>query len=383
MPVEYLKQLIGFDTTSRNSNLELLDWVEAELAPLGARFVRTPNDAGDKANLFATLGESRAPGLVLSGHTDVVPVDGQEWHSDPFRAEVRDGRLYGRGSSDMKGFLAACMAQARNIAEADLPLPVHFAFSYDEEVGCVGVPSLLEDMARRNITPQFCLVGEPTGMRLVRSHKGILMHHCRVRGRAAHSSLVHAGVNALDAAVRVICHAHDMSERFNREGPHDEAFDTPHTSIHCGVLNAGTVNNIIPHDCRFDLEIRNLPGQDAEALMAQIERYADTDLLPKMQAVAPDSGFAWERTAYFPELDTPADEPWIARMQRLLGDDATPGKVSYGTEAGLFQQAGITCAVCGPGHIAQAHKPDEFVDIAQLEAAEQLIEKLVDDLRGG
>ena len=379
--IDYLKQLIAFDTTSRKSNLELIDWVKEILQAQNIRCDLTFDRERNKANLFATLGASSAPGVVLSGHTDVVPVDGQNWSDDPFQVQLRDGRLYGRGSCDMKGFIAACLSRVEDILEADLPLPVHFAFSYDEEVGCLGVQGLLDDLEARSIRPTACIIGEPTSMRVVCAHKGMLMQRCCVRGKSAHSSLLEQGVNAVAMAAKAISYIDDMAERIRREGPFDAGFEPPYTTLHCGVVHGGTVNNIIPHRCQFEFEIRSLPGQQAWPLFEQVQRYVEQELEPRMQAVDAQCGFDWQTLADFPGLETPPEERLVAELSALLNTTEAPGKVSYGTEGGLFQQAGIRTLICGPGSIEQAHKPDEYVELQQLQQADAFLSALVRSLK--
>lgn len=381
--LSFLSDLIAFDTTSRLSNLELIDFVESYLVDMGIPVERSWNKERSKANLFATLGQgeedTRTGGLVLSGHTDVVPVTGQDWSSDPFKAEIRDGRLYGRGSCDMKGFIAVCLARCAAIVEADLPIPVHLALSYDEEVGCVGVKGLLEQLEERQVRPAACVVGEPTSMRIIRSHKGMFYKRCHITGHAAHSSLVHQGVNAVTAAARTISFIDNVAEEIKREGPFDEAFDPPHSTLHCGVIHGGTANNIIPDACQFDFEIRHLPRHSPLPVFARIEQYT-RELEPAMKAVAEQAGFDWRDMAEFPGMDTDSSVPLVSRIAEILGDHEPPGKVSYGTEGGRFQEAGITTLVCGPGSIEQAHKPDEYVELRQLALAERFIDGLVDSI---
>lgn len=377
--LDLLVDLIRFDTTSRCSNLALIDYVRAFLEQRGIPCDLTWNDDRSKANLFATLGEARVPGIVLSGHTDVVPVDGQEWSSDPFEPEVRNGRLYGRGSCDMKGFIALCLAKADDILDAKLPLPVHFAFSYDEEVGCLGVRELIADLQKRALQPKACIIGEPTSMSVIRAHKGMLFKRCTVHGRSAHSSLVHRGVNAVTAAARTIAHIDGIGERIRQEGPFDEQFDPPHTTLHCGVIHGGTANNIIPERCQFDFEIRNLPDHPTLPLFEQVAAYA-RELERDMHAVDETTGFEWQTVAEYPGMNTSPEEPVIDLVSRLLDDPRMPGKVSYGTEGGLFQSADIPTVICGPGSIEQAHKPDEFVELAQLDRCAAFLDALIRDL---
>lgn len=376
-----LGDLIAFDTTSRNSNLDLIDYIEAFLDQRGVSSELTYDDDRCKANLFATLGPADRPGVVLSGHTDVVPVDEQTWRSDPFRAEVREGRLYGRGGADMKGFVAACLAMTDEILRADLAIPIHFSFSYDEEVGCLGVRRLLEQLQQRPLRPIACIVGEPTGMQMVRAHKGMLAKRCHVHGSPCHSSLPEQGVNAVDYAAELVTRIRAMAERRRREGPFDPAFEPPTTTLHTGLIHGGTAINIVPENCWFDFEIRNLPGDDPRTLFSDLESYARGQLLPEMRAVSDRSRIEWQTLTEFPGLETAEQAPVAALLRRLLGADEPSGKVSYGTEAGIFAESGIPTVICGPGHIEQAHRADEYVALEQLERCETLLFSLIAELR--
>ena len=376
-----LQDLVAFDTTSRNSNLQLIEYVIALLERHGIRFELTHSDDSKKANLFATLGNSTAPGIVLSGHTDVVPVDGQDWSSDPFCTEVRDSRLYGRGVADMKGFVALCLSRIECILAADLPLPVHFAFSYDEEVGCLGVPRLLDGLKQRSPQPKACIVGEPTSLHPVSAHKGMLFKRCHVHGKSAHSSLVNQGVNAVAAAAKIITKVDQIQQRIIKNGPFDEGFDPPYTSLHCGVIHGGTVNNIIPSHCQFDFEVRALPDVEPNELFEEVQAYAETEIKPDMQAVDPETGIEWQSLAEFPSMNTPPSDPLIKMVSGMLGIEAPAGKVSYGTEGGHFQKFGIPTVICGPGNIEQAHKPDEYIDLEQMEKGGQFLDGLIHTLK--
>lgn len=377
-----LKDLIGFDTTSRFSNLELIDYVKAYLEKFGVPCELSWNDKKTKANLFATIGGSNKPGIVLSGHTDVVPVTGQDWATDPFKAEIINDKLYGRGSCDMKGFIAVCLAKTESIINADLPTPVHFAFSYDEEIGCFGVINLIAALSKRKVQPRACIIGEPTSMSVVRAHKGLLIKRCNISGKASHSSLVHQGVNAVTAAAKTINHIDQIAQRIKQEGPFDELFSPPYTTLNTGLINGGTAINIIPDSCSFDFEIRNLPNHSSVPLFAEVEKFSRS-LEPDMKAVDPNSGFDWQTLASYPGMDTDKSAEVIQLVQKLLKDDREPGKVSYGTEGGLFQEAGIQSVICGPGSIEHAHKPNEYVELDQLAQCEAFIDTLTDALKLG
>jgi acetylornithine deacetylase len=372
-----IRRLVAFDTTSRNSNLALVEFVRDYLAGLGIESRLVYDEGGGKANLYATLGPDDRPGIALSGHTDVVPVDGQDWQTDPWRVAERDGRLYGRGTADMKSFLAVALAMAPEFLERGLKTPIHLVFSYDEEVGCVGVRRLLEVLRDMPIRPAACIVGEPTEMKVVVAHKGKKSVRCRVRGFECHSSLAPRGVNAIEYAAEVIAYLRRMAQRIAAEGASDPDYDIPHTTVHTGVVQGGTALNIVPKDCSFDFEFRYLPGDDPEALFDEVRRFAERELEPAMRAVAPETGFSWEEISAFPGLDTPTDAEIVGLAKALSGSNAT-GKVAFGTEAGLFQSIGIPAIICGPGSIDQAHKPDEFVSLEQVALCERFLRRLMD-----
>lgn len=373
--LDCLRQLIGFDTTSRNSNLALIDWAEAHLVRHGARIRRTYNAERTKANLFATFGEGPG-GVVLSGHTDVVPVDGQPWSTDPFKADIRDGRLYGRGACDMKGFIAVALAKAELFARSPLRSPVHLALSYDEEVGCLGVPGLIADLDAAGIRPDGCIIGEPTSMRMVTAHKGGRVYRCCVRGRAAHSSLTPKGVNAIEYAARVITFIQDLSWREEAQGRRVDGLDVPFSTISTNVIAGGSGKNIIPAECEFFFDYRYVPGASPEAFIEAIRGYIASEVEPRMRRAHPQAGVELECTGSIPVLD--ADEQSsIAQLTRALLRPQSSAKVAYGTEGGFFQNAGIPSIVCGPGSIEQAHRADEYVPLEQLAECEQFVDSLV------
>ena len=372
-----IERLIGFDTTSRNSNLELIHDVRDYLQDLGATCELSHDDERRKANLYATLGPTDQGGIALSGHSDVVPVDGQDWSSDPWRPSERDGRLYGRGTCDMKSFIGVALAYAPKFLERGLATPIHYCLSYDEEVGCMGVPRLLEQLSGKTVKPRACIVGEPTEMKVVSAHKGKLAERCRVRGLECHSSLAPRGVNAIEAAARVVARLSDMARRKAAEGPFDHDYDVPHSTVHCGLISGGTALNIVPAACSFDFEFRTLPADDPEAMLREVQDYAERELAPAMRALAPDSGFAWETLSRFPGLEVAEDSEVVALAKALTGGNAT-GNVAFGTEAGLFQSHGIPAVVCGPGSIDQAHKPDEFIELEQIVLCERFMERVLE-----
>ena len=379
--LDTIGRAIAFPTVSRDSNLALIEWARAQLEALGARCRLTYDDDRAKANLFATLGPDAAGGVVLSGHTDVVPVEGQRWDTDPFRAEIDGSRIYGRGAADMKGFVATALALAPEFVASGLRQPLHFALSYDEEIGCIGVRRLIADLAKAGIKPDAVLVGEPTSMRVVIGHKGKHGYRCTVRGLSCHSAYAPQGVNAVEAAAEIIAYLKGMARRFRDRGPHDALFDVTHTTVHTGVIEGGTALNIVPKECCFDFEFRHLPGDDPEALFAEVKRYAESVLLPEMQRVDPQSGFQWDVLSIMPGLSVGADSA-PAQLALRLTDLRDIGKVSYGTEAALFQQAGMPAIVCGPGSIEQAHKPNEYVSLDQIGQCEAYLRRLMQRMCG-
>jgi acetylornithine deacetylase len=374
---QLLERLVGFDTTSRNSNLELIEFVRGYLDDLGIASHLVFDAAGTKANLLATIGPADRPGIVLSGHTDVVPVDGQEWSSEPFACVERDGRLYGRGAADMKGFIATALALVPEFGALRLAAPVHLALSYDEEVGCKGVPSLLDHLgASLPASPFGCVVGEPTGMRVANGHKGKAGYVCTVSGRASHSALNHLGVNAIEVAARIITELRRLNDEFRAEGPFAPGFEPPHCTVSTGVIAGGSALNIVPDQCRFEFEFRPLPGQDPDALFARIRDWAERTLLPAMRSVSPATGIAWQELMSYPALGL-ADGAGIEELCCRLTGTEQPIKLAFGTEAGHFASRGIPTVVCGPGEISVAHRPDEYVELAQLESCASFLRRLV------
>ncbi len=373
-----LEALVGFDTTSRDSNLDLIAWVESYLDRFGVASTRITDDSGTKANLWATVGPRGDGGIILSGHSDVVPVDGQDWDSEPFVLTRRDGRLYGRGTSDMKGFLAAVLAKVPAMVAADLRRPLHLAFSYDEEVGCLGVRSMIARIAGGELDgrPAACIVGEPTGMEVVIAHKAKRSFRVTVTGKGAHSSLAPQAVNAVEYAALLIVFIRGVGERLRREGPFDQAFDVSHTTAHTGLIQGGTQLNIVPEECFFDFEFRALPSVDIDALVDEVKAYAARSLEPAMQAIAPQCGIRFEPIAGVPGLDSAAESDVVVLAKALAGKNSH-AKVAFGTEAGLFAEAEIPTVICGPGHIAQAHKANEFVEENQLAACGVFIDRLI------
>jgi acetylornithine deacetylase len=369
--LEMARALVRINSVSRESNLGVIELIRDELARHGVASRLTYDDERKKANLFATLGAGKPAGVIVSGHTDTVPWDGQDWSVDPLGADVRDGRLYGRGSADMKSFIGLAVAQVPAFLAADLPFAVHFAFSYDEEVGGFGARRLIADMREAGVAPLACIVGEPTGMIPALAHKGVYRWRCCVRGHAAHSSLTPQSVNAIEVGARVVAKLADMAARWRDEEPRYPGFDVPYSTGSVGVIEGGIADNVVPADCRFNYEFRNLPGSDVTAMQGEVRAYAET-LEPAMRAVAGDAGIRFETICEMPAFLAGADDPAVLLAQRLAASEATT-LVAFGTEAGLFQRAGTPTVVCGPGHIAQAHQADEYVSLAQLAAAERFL----------
>ncbi|WP_411730957.1 acetylornithine deacetylase [Paeniglutamicibacter sp.] len=377
-----ITKLIGFDTTSRDSNLPLIDYVVGRLEALGIESTLVHNAEGTKANLLATIPAvdgTRTGGIVLSGHTDVVPVDGQVWSSDPFVPEIRDGKLYARGTSDMKSFIAVIMAQLETLAQAPLREPIHLAFSYDEEVGCIGAVGLVAAIAEAGLNPRGCIVGEPTSMRVVRGHKSVNVIRVDFHGVAAHSSLTTQGVNAISAAAEFTRFVHSTAREFTQDGPFDAAFIVPHTTTTVNKIEGGIAINTIPADCTLHFEFRSIAADDPVELIERFRAEAKR-IESAMQQQNTDAHVEFEVLAKTPGLDTPEDAEIVA-LAAELGGTASPDKATYGTEAGLFFNAGIPTVVCGPGDIAQAHAPDEFITLDQIAQCERFIEKLIETLR--
>jgi acetylornithine deacetylase len=380
--LDWTRRLVELDTTSHRPNLGLIELVRDEFARHGIPVTLTHDRREGWANVFATVpgrDGSTEGGIVLSGHTDVVPVEGQAWDSDPFRPEIRDERLYGRGTCDMKGFIGSTLALVPEIVAQGLAQPLHFAFSYDEEIGCAGAPSMIADLRERGIRPAGCIVGEPTSMRTVVAHKGINTYQCHVHGHAAHSSQTPKGLNAIEYAARLICHIREIADQFRAVGPFDALFDVPFTTAQTSQIEGGIAINTVPAECRFSFEFRNLPGVDPASIIARIERYAQEVLLPRMRAEHASAAITFRELSSSPGLDT-AEEAAITQLVRALTADREKRKVAYGTEAGLFARAGIPTIVCGPGSIDQAHRANEYVSLEQLADCERFLRQLVQGL---
>lgn len=375
-----LEALVAFNTTSRLSNLALIDFVYERLRAAGVEPYIDYNSDKSKANLYAVIGPQTGGGVALSGHSDVVAVEGQDWSRDPWTLTRDGGRLYGRGTTDMKGFIAVVLAALPAMLEKDLREPIHLCVSHDEEIGCVGVQSLLQYLGQQPTRPRSCIVGEPTSMEVVTAHKGKLAMRCHVKGRPCHSALAPQGVNAVHAAARVIGFLMDMARDKRENGPFDDAFDVPHSTVHTGVIHGGTMLNIVPGECDFDFEFRSLPGEEPVEMLEAVQRFAAEQVGPEMRTAEHDVQFDWEKLSHFAGLSTDESEE-IVRLVRRLVDSERIRKVGFGTEAGSFSRSGIQSVVCGPGSIAQAHTPDEYIEIDQLAECERFIGDLIRHLR--
>lgn len=377
-----IDRLIAFPTVSRDSNLGLIEFARDELARLGVRPQLIYDASKKKANLFATLAAEpdrvKTAGLVLSGHTDTVPVDGQDWSSDPFVATHRDGRIHGRGTADMKGFIAIALAWAPRFLAAQERLPIHLSLTYDEETTFLGVRGLVADLAERGVRPSGCIIGEPTDMQAVVAHKGKRDFCCRVRGREAHSSLTPEGVNAIEFAARLIAFIRNLADRLSRDEPRDARFAVPYSTLQTGVIHGGIAVNVVPRDCEFHFEMRNLPAASQEALSQEIFSFAERHLVPEMHAVARGTGIEFELGMNLPAFGIAPDAPLVQWAQQVARTaQRGTGAVGFATEASIFASAGIPTVVLGPGSIDQAHKPDEYISYEQVAECEQLFERMI------
>lgn len=370
-----LERLVAFDTTSRESNLALIDFVWHYLTDLGVNCELIHNAGRSKANLYARLGPAGSGGILLSGHSDVVPVDGQNWSVPPFALSERDGKLYGRGTADMKGFIACMLAAVPHFLAQPLAQPLHLAISYDEEVGCLGVRTLLDVLASRPEKPDLCLIGEPTELQPVLGHKGKLAVRCEVQGAACHSAYAPQGVNAIQYAAKLIHRLTTIGEVLAAPERQDARFDPPFTTVQTGLIQGGRALNIVPAECTFDFEVRTLPQDDAQQVAEELERYAQRELLPQMRAVNSDTEIRFYPLSSYPGLYTAAQSAAAQLLAHLTGSEAF-STVAFGTEGGLFHQAGIPSVICGPGSMAQGHKPDEFITIEQLDACDAMLRRL-------
>ncbi len=375
---DMLARLVGFDTTSAKSNLALVEFVANYVEGHGARVRLLHDERRTKANLFATLGPVEAAGgVALSGHTDVVPVAGQDWSTDPFALVEREGCLYGRGAADMKGFIACALALAPGFAARRLKTPIHYALSYDEEVGCLGVRRMLAEIGHALPRPRLVVVGEPTGMQVVGAHKGIRVLTTTVTGREGHSSRPAAGVNAIAFAAEVVGFLGRLADALRTEAAPDDPFDPPGTTLNVGTIQGGTAVNIVARRCEVHWEFRPVPGADPDAIVARLEDFVATEILPRMRAVDPRASVVTRLDVASPPLARVAGSPAERLACRLAGANETH-TASFMCEAGLYHEAGMPAVVCGPGHIAQAHKPDEYVALDQLDACTAFLTRLGD-----
>jgi len=372
--IEILKTLVSFDTTSRESNLGLIEFVRDHLASLGIASRLSYDPQRKKANLFATMGDAPGRGIVLCGHTDVVPVDGQAWDTDPFKAHIADGKIFARGAVDMKGFIAASLAMVPSYLASELKQPLHLALTYDEEVGCIGVQTLIRDLEAANIQPAGCFVGEPTRMQVMTGHKGMRVTRCKLRGLEAHSSMAPEAVNAIEYASRMIEQIRRLAKGLQTDGPFDPVFKIPHTTMQTGLIHGGSAPNIVPKDCEFVFDCRTLPSSNSDALIAQIQTYAE-ELKLEMRKIYPQSDITFETLANAAPLATAQEAP-ITYLGTALARNNLLGRVSFATDAGWLHQAGIPCVVVGPGDIEVAHKPNEFIEISQIEECLGFLDRL-------
>jgi len=376
---EMLARLVSFDTTSRNSNLKLIEFVRGYLDARGVAYRVSTDPTGQKANIHAIIGPQSAGGLALSGHVDTVPVDGQAWSADPFTLRSAGGNLYARGACDMKGFVASFLAAVPDFQARQFQRPLHLCISYDEETDFGGIQRLVADLDESQLKPALCVIGEPSGMKPIVAHKGRLSLNVRVRGRPGHSSEPAKGVNAIHAAREAFAWLAADARRLAKEGPFVDAFDPPYTTLQVGTIQGGSILNIIPEAAEFSMEWRTVPGDDPERHLDRLKTFVASTIEPAMHAVHPATGFSYEIINLMPRLALDPDHELAAAVKQVTGSNSA-GTVSYGTEAGYYQNAGIPTIVCGPGYIAQAHQPDEFVAQSQLDACDAFIRRLADRL---
>lgn len=374
---ELLAKLVSFKSVSRHSNLDLIDFVDDYLDGFGIHARRVYSDDGERANLYATIGPSERGGICLSGHSDVVPVEGQPWTSDPFVLLDRDGRLYGRGTSDMKGFIACVLAAVPHFVERVTDAPIHIAISYDEEIGCVGVRGLLDELAKDAAKPTGCIIGEPTGMRIASAHKGKSAYRCCVRGLAGHSAQPNLGVNAIEYAVDLVAFLRQSGRALQSSGDKDARYEPPFSTVQTGTISGGAAVNVVPDRCEFDFEIRQLPGGDGTRLISELTAFATQTLLPEMKRTYTDAAIDLQRLVEYPGLRDDASSNALKTLCAGLLGDTDFATLSFGTEAGLFQSIGIPSVVCGPGSISRAHKADEYVTVDELRDCLAFLQRLV------
>lgn len=374
-----LATLINFNTISDRSNIDLIDWAQDKFEPLGAECVRIPSDDGKKQNLWARFGGDEPGGIVLSGHTDVVPVEGQDWHTDPFVMQEKEGRLYGRGTCDMKCFLAYCTAYASTIAKMKLKRPVHIAFSYDEEVGCTGVPSMIEKIAKSDMKPSVAWIGEPTNWRVVSGHKGITVTKVEITGREAHSSQTHMGISAIQQAAKLLTVLNDIAEDLSKLTSSDGLFEPGHPTLTVGQIQGGTASNILAHKCTFVFDLRCSGDVKASEILKPFYDAADA-LHTEMSQRYPETGVSVTQFCDVPPLNIDLESEAEQFVRRLTGDNAERA-VAYAAEAGQFNEAGMPAVICGPGSIDQAHRPNEFIEKSEISKGIKVFDSLMAELR--
>lgn len=374
--LDWITRLVGFDTTSRLSNLELIDCIADYLAQHGVASDRIFDESGRKANLYATIGPADVGGIVLSGHTDVVPVDGQAWSSDPFTVIERDGKLFGRGTSDMKSFIALCLALLPEMLAKPLSVPLHFAFSYDEEVGCLGVHGIVDFIKRGGPSPRLAIIGEPTDMQVVNAHKSVCACNTMVHGLEAHSSATHQGVNAIQVAAELIAEMNRLQVEYQKPEHQDARFQPPYTTITVGEIHGGTARNILAKDCKVIWDIRSVKPEHDQAILQAVQRYGAETLEPAMKRIHAGAKVDTQMVAYVPPFLPMGSNPAETVALKLAGQNQTHA-VSYGTEAGIFQVGGVPAVVCGPGNIREAHKPDEYIELSQVAEGEAFLRRLI------
>lgn len=377
--IAILEKLVAFDSVSRNSNLPIIDFIECYLREHGAHCMRVPSPDGKKSNLLARIGPDVAGGVVLSGHTDVVPVDGQPWVTDPFTLTEKEGKLYGRGASDMKSFLAISMALAPEFAKLPLEKPVWLAFSYDEEIGCLGAPHLLAYINKHIPRPAFAIIGEPTLMKVVTAHKGVLSFETTVHGLEAHSSQPQLGVNAVHYACELVSFLSGMAAELSALGKKDKRFMPEHTTVHVGTISGGTARNIIPLECKFHWEIRPLPGDNADMLIKRFETRCD-ELRALMKKTSPKADIVTKPMSRMTGVTLPQGAEHSCQTVMRCAQTNHELAVSFGTEAGVFNENGVPAIICGPGDIEQAHKPNEWIDMSQIQSCVEFMFRLMDEI---
>ena len=378
--IEILKNLVSFDTTSSKSNLDLIEFIKNYLNEFNIESTLLHDNTNEKANLYATIGPKDVSGIILSGHTDVVPINKDSWDYDPFNLTQIDDKFFGRGCADMKGFLALVLSRVPIMVQANLKKPIHLAFSHDEEVGCVGVKKLLDHIHQIPIKPEFCIVGEPTSMEVVTSHKGKCAYKVNVKGLASHSGQAPLGVNAISYAAQLLLFISELAKEKSIKGPFDKEFEIPYTTLHTGVISGGKALNIVPDFCEFEFEIRYLENDKPLDLISKIKKYAEENILPEMKKTSNECSINIEEKISYPSFSIKKDSGPVSFMQKLLQNQITK-KVIFGSEAGLYvEKLSVPTVVCGPGSIQQAHKSNEYISQSQLESCGKFLDNLIINL---